>query len=235
MVSNRQIMSVIRPTGPLKTDIKARYRSFFVCLVMMGVCSVGTSIVYAQQDTMAPRLVDPSGNTAPDTTGGVPSEEDFEKKIEKKSGVPKVPTEEEIKEKIKQDDKSPFDSSKIRSLFFTHWQYEALLDAKNTRGNNTRPPTQSELDALGTEKVKPENRDLTLGGIVYVNAKDWTIWLNGMRVTPNAIPKEVIDLRVSKEYIEVKWLDDYTNQVFPIRIRAHQRFNLDTRIFLPGE
>jgi hypothetical protein len=32
----------------------------------------------------------------------------------------------------------------------------------------------------------------------------------------------------------MKWFDEYTNQVFPIRLRPHQRFNIDARMFLPG-
>lgn len=124
----------------------------------------------------------------------------------------------------------------IPSLFFTYWQHEAIMEAKNSRGA-VRPPTQAELDAMSREnmpKPPPEERELRLGGIVYVNNKEWTVWLNGERVTPDAVPKEVLDLQVFKEYIEVKWLDEYTNRVFPIRLRTHQRFNMDMRIFLPG-
>jgi len=126
-------------------------------------------------------------------------------------------------------------SEKMPSLFFTYWQHEAIQDAKNSRGV-VRPPTQEELDAINQgEDFRPDPgiRDITLGGIVYVKNGDWTIWLNGQRVTPDAVPEEVLDLRVHKNHIEVKWLDDYTDQVFPIRLRAHERFNLDTRMFLP--
>ncbi len=152
--------------------------------------------------------------------------------LERKGKV-ESPTPDSVKKKIAEDDRSPFKPEKIRSLFFTYWQHEAIVDAKKSRGL-ARPPTESELRTLDKEPPKPGERDLTLDGIVFVTSEDWTIWLNGMRVTPSAIPKEVIDLRVYKEFIEVKWLDEYTNQVFPIRLRAHQRFNLDMRIFLPG-
>jgi hypothetical protein len=124
---------------------------------------------------------------------------------------------------------------RISSLFFTYWQHEAIRDAKNSRGL-ARPPTEAELKAAedAGPKTKPEDRDIRLGGIVYTGPKDWTIWLNEQRVTPDAIPPQVLDLRVYKHHIEIKWLDEYTNSVFPLRLRAHERFNLDTRIFLPG-
>ncbi len=125
------------------------------------------------------------------------------------------------------------------SLLFTYWEHTAIVDAKKSRGL-VRPPTEDELTRglqnNQEEKIKPppEEREITLGGIAFTKAGDWTIWLNGKRVTPQAVPKEVMDLKVSREYIEMKWFDDYTNQIFPIRLRPHQRFNIDTRIFLPG-
>lgn len=125
---------------------------------------------------------------------------------------------------------------KIPSLFFTYWQYKAILEAQQSRGV-VRAPTKAELDALdrGDDfEPDPGVRNITLGGIVYKGDDDWVIWLNGERITPNAVPKQILDLRVFKNYIEVKWLDDFTNNIFPLRLRAHQRFNLDARIFLPG-
>jgi len=130
--------------------------------------------------------------------------------------------------------KAGFNVDHIPSLLFTYWQHQSIIDAKNKRGV-VRPPTPAELEAIERgDDIPPAIRDITLGGIVYKGKEDWTIWLNGERVTPSAVPKEVLDLRVYKDHIEVKWIDETTNQVFPIRLRTHQRFNLDMRIFLPG-
>lgn len=134
-----------------------------------------------------------------------------------------------------------FNSDEYLSLVFTHWEQSAIEDARNSRGS-VRPPTEEELarDLATrkdeTEKVRPppEEREIRLGGIVFNNSKDWTIWMNEQRVTPKALPEAVLDLKVYKTYIELKWFDEYTNQIFPIRLRAHQRFNIDSRIFLPG-
>lgn len=126
----------------------------------------------------------------------------------------------------------------IPSLLFTYWEYGALMDAKRARGS-TRPPTEAELRAglpgmQDNYKPSPEERELRLGGIVYHSDNDWTIWFNNQRITPGAVPPDAIELRVGKEYIDIKWFDAYTNQIFPVRLRPHQRFHLDTRIFLPG-
>ncbi len=128
------------------------------------------------------------------------------------------------------------DTNKIPSLFFTYWQHQSIRDSKSVRGV-VRPPTEEELAAIerGDDlKPDPSERYLALSGIVFTNDDDWTIWFNGKRVTPDAVPSEVLDLKVHKDFIELKWFDDYTNQVFPIRLRSHQRFNMDQRIFLPG-
>lgn len=134
-----------------------------------------------------------------------------------------------------------FDQEKFGSLVFTTWEYAAIQDMKRSIGA-VRTPEQSELErALKTrqdqeKKVKPppEERELRLGGIVYHGNKDWTIWLNEKRITPDALPTQIMELKVYKTYVEMKWYDDWSNQIYPIRLRPHQRFNLDARMFLPG-
>ena len=136
--------------------------------------------------------------------------------------------------------KKAFHPHEYQSMVFTHWEYVAIQEALQSRGAY-RPPTEEELARdlkrnPNEEKVKPppEEREIRLSGILYNSGADWTVWLNEERVTPDAIPKEVMDLKVYKSYIEFKWFDEYTNKIFPIRLRPHQRFNIDTRIFLPG-
>ena len=139
--------------------------------------------------------------------------------------VSMTPIEAEINEQITFM-KPTVDVNTIPSLFFSIWEHDLIADAR--RGLVTRAPgTDDGLTAVGP-------RELALGGIVFKSGKDWTIWLNNTRVSPTAIPDEIMDLKVFKSYIELEWFDATTNQIFPIRLRPHQRFNLDTRIFLPG-
>lgn len=132
--------------------------------------------------------------------------------------------------------KLPISVDQMPSLFFTHYQYKAIEQAKNKRGF-VAPPTEAELAAINKGEnlqLDPESRYIKLGGIVYKDKDDWTIWLNGKRVTPDAVPTQILDLVVYQNYIEVQWMDETTNQIFPLRMKAHQRFNMDMRIFLPG-
>jgi len=123
--------------------------------------------------------------------------------------------------------------NQIPSLFFT--SAEAALIASVRNGIITRPPTERELDT-GETKQSPEAgvRELSLGGIVYKSSSNWTIWINGKKITPKRIPPEILDIKVRKDHVKIRWFDPFTNQIFPIKLKPHQRFNIDTRIFLPG-
>ncbi len=120
----------------------------------------------------------------------------------------------------------------IPSLFFTPAEQSLIEEAR--AGLTTRAPTDFELRQAQDGTVPMGPREVALAGIVYLSAGDWTIWLNGQKVTPNRLPPEILDIRVLKNSIRLKWFDAYTNQIFPIKLKTHQRFNIDTRIFLPG-
>jgi hypothetical protein len=141
--------------------------------------------------------------------------------------------ERELKGKYKQQ---VFEPSDIPSLIYAPWQHALLNEARI--GFNTRVPTKGELDMGSPDdpnyKPPPSVRVLNLGGIVFNTPDEWTIYLNGKRVTPDAMPSEAVDLRVYKDFIELRWFDTQTNQIFPVRLRSNQKFNLDARVFLPG-
>lgn len=122
----------------------------------------------------------------------------------------------------------------IGSLFFTSYEHQLVKEAR--KGFVARAPTETEVDeSQGDDKPRPKGpRELQVGGIVYLSADDWTVWINGQRVTPDRLPPEILDIRVSKDFVKLKWFDSFTNQIYPVKIKTHQRFNLDTRIFLPG-
>jgi hypothetical protein len=126
--------------------------------------------------------------------------------------------------------------SAIPSLFFTTQELIVLEQAR--KGLLARPATDDEIEEAEEltflPPVEPGIREISVGGIIYLNANDWVVWLNGVKVTPDRLPEEIMDIEVSKNAVRLKWFDAYTNRIFPIRIKTYQRFNLDTRIFLPG-
>lgn len=135
----------------------------------------------------------------------------------------------------------------MRSLLYNEWEHGALLDAiaarsyidveaykKRSLGGSGAGGGVDPFGANTPAEVINSIRELSLGGILYSSKKEWTIWLNGQRVTPQSKPEEVVGLKVFEDYIELKWLDQKTLKVYPIRLRPHQRFNLDNNLFLPG-
>jgi len=135
--------------------------------------------------------------------------------------IPKTPT-------------KPAKNKSYPSLFFTFWQHQSIKEMKESRGF-VKAPTEQELNSEDEFTPNRGIREIKLGGIAFKTEKDWTIWLNNQRVKPDSIPEEILDLVVYKDYIELKWLDAFTNTIYPIKLKTNQRFNLDQRIFLMGE
>lgn len=178
-----------------------------------------TNIVVPETSTATPPAANPDTLVPPPEGASIaavpPAEE---------AAVVMTPIEKEINEQLAYLRPS-VNIDAMPSLFFSIWEHDLVRDAR--RGLNTRDNSDD-----GVDVVSP--RDISLGGIVYAGKADWTIWLNNVRISPNRIPTEVMDLKVFRDYIELEWFDATTNQIFPIRLRPHQRFNLDSRIFLPG-
>ena len=129
----------------------------------------------------------------------------------------------------------PIDISKLSSVLFTRDEYREILNAKAAIGSQDA----ASLSALTlydspAEELEPGNRFIHLQGILYTSDNDWVVWLNGQKVRPNALPEEALGFKVHKDFIEVRWFDAYTNQIIPVRLKPMQRFNIDSRVFLPG-
>ena len=122
----------------------------------------------------------------------------------------------------------------IPSVFFTPREQNLIDDAR--KGVVARSATDSELRQAqeGSVAVPKGPREISVSGILFVDSNDWTVWLNDQKITPEKLPSEIADIEVGRDYVKLKWFDEYTNQIYPIKLRSHQRFNLDTRIFLPG-
>lgn len=117
----------------------------------------------------------------------------------------------------------------VGSIVLTMWEHLLVEEWRQTENIAARPADPGEVKSGPTGL-----RELSLGGIIFRNTDDWTVWLNGQRIKPDALPKEVMDINVAKKHVELKWYDATTNLIYPIRLRPHQRFNLDSKMFLPG-
>lgn len=120
----------------------------------------------------------------------------------------------------------------MKSLFFNLTEYALIQEARS--GFEARLPGSGISAAQSTAREIRARRDLVLGGIIYNNKKSWSIYLNELRITPDTLPDEILDIQVHSDFIRLKWFDKGTNTIFPVKLRPNQRFNLDARLFFPG-
>lgn len=184
--------------------------------MMIAIAALIVSPVWAQETTEEPSQVELQASYSPEVL--------ILKKVE-----------EELKAKYKNDIYVP---PSIPSLMFTSSQQSLLREAgsgfKMSLLDETQDGTSASGSRRGTAVVPTGVRKLALGGIVFTTPDNWTIWLNQQRVTPSTLPPEAVDIRVYKEFIELKWFDSSTNQIYPVRLRPNQIFHLDGKIFVPG-
>lgn len=148
--------------------------------------------------------------------------------------------EDELREIYKED---LFEAPDFPSLLFLPDEYATLTAARASfvksepdedAGTDAGAGEGPDGSALPAEVLEKFEREIKLGGILFLGSENWIVWINNKRITPKALPDEVVSIKVSKEYVELKWHDEKTNTIVPVRLRPNQRFNLDARMFLPG-
>lgn len=120
------------------------------------------------------------------------------------------------------------------SLFFTADELRSIMMAN--QGFLTIPSDEEEEEGAPVQEAPMDRgrRILKLSGLVYQSPSDWTVWLNGERVTPKNIPENVMGLVVRTDHIRLRWLDKATNRIVNITLRPHQQYNLDLDLISPG-
>ncbi len=137
----------------------------------------------------------------------------------------------------------------IPSLFFTTGEHALLKEMRSGFIDRVVILKQAEMEGINVEleefklrakaakeaqAAREAVREISLAGILFTSKDDWIVWLNNTRMTPKALPDQVMHIDVSGEYVELRWYDAKTKTIFPVRLRPNQRFNLDARMFLPG-
>ncbi len=117
------------------------------------------------------------------------------------------------------------------SLFFSPQQMAAIHQALV---GIYMPLFEQEQSITGAAAVPLAARTLHLSGMLYSSDKNWIIWLNGFRLTPNRLLPEVVEINVGKKEVSLKWYDAVLNKIIAITLRPHQIYDIDTGILLPG-
>lgn len=116
-----------------------------------------------------------------------------------------------------------------RSFLFSPAEVTAVRRAMAGMATGT-----SMLGAGKKQQVIPMHRIIAVSGVVWKAEGDWIVWLNGHKVTPKALLPEIVDIRVEREQVHLKWFDIGINGVISISLRPHQTYDIVTGVLLPG-
>lgn len=116
--------------------------------------------------------------------------------------------------------KTPFRDT----LLFSGAEIAALREAAAGRRSN-----EAFLDAEKTELI-PIDRKIRLSGIYYKDDGNWIVWLNGYKLHPRYLLKEIHRIDVKRDEIFLSWYDIGLNDVINIRMRPHQVYDIVTGI-----
>ena len=94
--------------------------------------------------------------------------------------------------------------------------------------------TASGEPAASPPSKYPSARTITLGDIEYKDAQNWTVWINGQKVTPSVSMKEIVDISVAPDIVHLKWFDIGLNGVFDIQIHSHETYDIATGVMTPA-
>lgn len=111
------------------------------------------------------------------------------------------------------------------SLFFTPNQLVSIMRANQ---GFIAPREAFDENNQGAKPADQGPRVIALTGIIYHGSKDWTIWLNGERITPKNIPDRVMGLTVKSDRIHLRWMDIGNQRIVNITLRPNQKYLLDS-------
>lgn len=80
----------------------------------------------------------------------------------------------------------------------------------------------------------PARRVIRISGVLYRSPRDWIVWMNNHKVTPDNLLPEIVDISVKdSSKVSLEWYDIGLNQVIAITLRPHQTYDITTGILLP--
>ncbi|MDD9901656.1 MAG: hypothetical protein OXT65_11805 [Alphaproteobacteria bacterium] len=85
-----------------------------------------------------------------------------------------------------------------------------------------------------TGEAIPTRRIIKVAGVVYRSDADWIVWINGHKIMPGKLLPQIVDIRVQKDMVDLKWFDRGINGVIDISLRPHQTYDIVTGVLLPG-
>ncbi|MEA1938972.1 MAG: hypothetical protein U9N14_07775, partial [Pseudomonadota bacterium] len=137
-----------------------------------------------------------------------------------------------------QEPSLPTESGIPASLLFTPEQASILDRAVDMYPPGGKPASMTTMPDfhLPAELVPVSKvpKVLVLTGVLYVSADSWTIWLNGKKITPQNLPKEIHWIDVAQDRIQLKWLDRDTGKLHDVRLMNGDSYLIDNEQIVSG-
>ncbi len=130
--------------------------------------------------------------------------------------------------KVMPDVQTDIDKPFRGSFFLTPLEIAAIQQA--LKGQVMKQPTLAAANA-----PVPAHRVIRLSGVYYRSAKDWIVWMNGMKMTPGDLLPQIVSIHVSpSSEVSLKWYDVGLNKVLALTLSPNETYDITTGILLPG-
>lgn len=132
--------------------------------------------------------------------------------------------------------KKPFTDS----FLFSPLEIAALQRAHMAKDPVAQPIPLPDLakpgdDGTGSKgPVIPAKRQIKLSGVLLRKPGDWIVWINGQKMIPSVLLPEIIDIKVERDIVHLKWYDIGLNKILNISLRPHQTYDITSGVLLPG-
>lgn len=139
----------------------------------------------------------------------------------------------------------------FQSLIFTPEEINTVVATLNRRAR-TSPSNSANVGTgfVGGELVVPEDEDsqepvvrpyyppiatkriISVSGMIYRSPNDWIVWLNGHKLVPGARLPELVDIKVERERVHLKWFDIGMGKILTITLRPRQTYDITSGVLL---
>lgn len=121
--------------------------------------------------------------------------------------------------------------NKPESLFFTNNQLIAIARANQ---GFLAPSEAIDPNNQSDNPIDMGPRTVSLAGIVFNSKADWTVWINGERITPTTVPDRIMGITVKKDTVRLRWMDIANQRIVNFSLKPNQTYLLDSDTIIVG-
>lgn len=68
--------------------------------------------------------------------------------------------------------------------------------------------------------------------MIYCKPGDWIVWINGHKLVPGARLPELVDIKVERDRVHLKWFDIGMAKILTITLRPRQTYDITSGVLL---